>query len=97
LPIDGFRRTFIAGQYCIEASTNNERYFIAELFSSLTLKALTQNALHFLLFSGLPLNNITFRTKLIKMNRISREIAAIPASSNPLVFRFFFFFDRIIK
>jgi hypothetical protein len=89
--IDGFKN-FISGQYRIEASTNNEQYFITELFSLLTLKSLNQNPLHFLIFRA-ALIDVNFSTKLIKVNRISREIADIPASSNPLVFRYF---DRII-
>jgi FKBP12-rapamycin complex-associated protein len=90
--LDGFKN-FIAGQYRIEASTNNEQYFITELFSCLTLKSLKENPLHFVIFRA-ALIDVNFSTKLIKVNRISREIADIPPSANPIVFQFF---DRIIK
>jgi hypothetical protein len=87
--LDGFKN-LIEGQCRIEASTNTEQYFITELFPSLTLKTPTQKALHFVIVRTALINiNINMSTQLIKVNRISREIADIPASSNPLVFRFF--------
>lgn len=92
LAVESFK-SYLAGQYQIEAAKNTENQFLNQLFKDISLKMLGGRPLYYVILVSIIIE-VDFCPKLVKVNRILNEIVNIPPTANSTVFRYL---DRIMK
>lgn len=85
IAISHFQR-YVLDSFRMAKDSNEEGFFIDELFVAVSLAQLSQNTFHYLVFLA-SLLEIDLGDKVLKANRIARELVNIQPDSNPLIFK----------
>ncbi|OHT07190.1 PIKK family atypical protein kinase [Tritrichomonas foetus] len=80
-------RQYVIDHFKAAKNSNEENYFIDELFVAVSLSQLSQNSFHYLALLT-SLLEVNLGDKVSKANRIARDLTNIQPDQNPLLWKF---------